>query len=330
MGRIISIGPQESQDSQMSLLMKALKSAHSVSSSGDSLNLEDIKKQRQGQNRLSTLATPARSIETESLNIKGIPAEWVRPNYKYNTRHIIMYCHGGGYTCGSLKYARILASKLALHTGLAVLSFEYRLAPENPYPAAIEDALTVWNYIMQLGFGAREVVIIGDSAGGNLALELALRLNSKKRIMPKGIALLSPWTDLTMSGSSYETCKDIDPMLTYEYISTARYSYVGLNEAYNDEFANDVKMNDSDFDYSKPEYSPLFADFTDFPPVLIQVGSNEILKSDSYDLFDKLIKQGVSASLEEYEDAWHVFQMMPLKKASRALDSIGSFIDELF
>lgn len=330
MGRIVSIGTPESQDPQMSLLMKAIKSVHSVSSSGDSLDLDDIKKQRQGQDRFSSLATPSRSIETESLNIKGIPAEWVRPNYKYNNRHIIMYCHGGGYTCGSLKYARILASKLALHSGLAVISFEYRLSPENPYPAAIEDAMTVWNYIMQLGYGAREVVLIGDSAGGNLALELALRLTYKNRIMPKGIVLMSPWTDLTMSGESYHTCKSIDPMLTYEYIATARYSYVGLNDSYNDDFANDVKMNDSDFDYSKPEYSPLFASFVDFPPVLIQVGSNEILKSDSYNLFDKLIKEGVSATLEEYEDAWHVFQMMPIKKAAKALDSIGDFIDELF
>lgn len=330
MARLISFKTQESADQQMSLLMKAVKSVHSVSSSGDSLDLDDIKKQRQGQNRFSSLATPARSIETESINVKGIPAEWVRPNYKHNTRHIIMYCHGGGYTCGSLKYARILASKLAIHTGLEVISFEYRLAPENPYPAAIEDALTIWNYIMQLGYGAREVVLIGDSAGGNLALELALRLNSKKRILPKGIVLMSPWTDLTMSGESYHTCKDLDPMLTYEYIATARYSYVGLNESYNDDFANEVKMNDYSFDYSKPEYSPLFAEHFGFPPVLIQVGSNEILKSDSYRLFDKLTKEGVAASLEEYDDAWHVFQMMPIKKAAKALDAIGDFVDELF
>ena len=139
---------------------------------------------------------------------------------------------------------------------------------------------------------------------------------------------MSPWTDMTMTGESYETCKLSDPMLTKEYIATARYSYVGLNT--NFESDEVLEMNDSDFDFSKPEYSPLFADFNHFPPVLIQVGSNEILKSDSYNLYDKLINDGVFVTLEEYEEAWHVFQMLPIKKASKAFESVCAFVDELF
>lgn len=333
MNRHIVLNNSDIQDIQMTPLMKAIKSVHAVSNSGDSLLMEDIKKQRASQDRFSGLVTPSFAIDAESVTIKDIPAEWIRPNFKHNQKHIILYCHGGGYTCGSLKYARVLAGKLAHNTGLAVFSFEYKLAPESPYPAALEDALTVWNYLMQLGYGAKDIVLVGDSAGGNLALELALRIKSKNRIMPKALILMSPWTDMTMSGESYETCKSADPMLTKEYIATCRYSFTGFNRDYMNSDCNpdeQIVFNDKDFDYSKPEYSPLFADYEGFPPILIQVGSNEILKSDSYRLYEKLLNSGVHAVLEEYEDAWHVFQMLPVKKATEALESVSEYIDNLF
>ncbi|MBQ6638576.1 MAG: alpha/beta hydrolase [Lachnospiraceae bacterium] len=313
----------------MSPLMKAVKSIHSVSSSGDSIDLEDIKKQRSSQDLFGSISTLSKDIVVQELSPRGIPAEWVFPEFKHDKDRVVFYCHGGGYTCGSLKYARVIASKLAVHTGIPVMSFEYSLAPEHPYPAALEDALVIWNYIMQLGFGAREVIVVGDSAGGNLALELILKLKSQKRILPKGLVLMSPWTDMTMSGETYETCKDIDPLLTKEYIQTCRYSFVGLNEKYNEEETK-IKIDEADLDYANPDFSPLFADLEGFPPTLIQVGSNEILKSDSIRLYEKLLSLGVQAVLEEYDDAWHVFQMMPLKKAVIAMDSIGKFVDGLY
>ena len=136
---------------------------------------------------------------------------------------------------------------------------------------------------------------------------------------------------MTMTGNSYETCKDLDPILTYEYIRTARYSYVGLNDEYNDaDDEKDYTMEDEDFDFADPKFSPLFADMEGFPPVLIQVGSNEVLKDDSYRLYEKLLKTGVFAALEEYEEAWHVFQMHPVKKSGTALESVSKFIDGLF
>ena len=328
--RLIKLANQDNNDNQMTPLMKAIKSIHSVSASGDSILLEDIKKQRASQDLFGSLSTPAISIDTDPLTVKGIPCEWVKPNHKHDRRHVIMYCHGGGYTCGSLKYARVLASKLALHSGMAVMSFEYRLAPENPYPSALEDAQTIWNYLMQYGFGAREVVLAGDSAGGNLALELALKLKAQGRLLPKGIVLMSPWTDMTMSGESYIKCKEQDPILTREYIATARYSFVGLNNKFNDDKIKDFKIEDAGFDYADPKYSPLFASFEGFPPFLIQVGSNEIPKSDSYGLYEKLINDAVSVTLEEYEDAWHVFQMMPFGKTIRAMESIAKFIEEIY
>ena len=329
MSKRIKLTNQENNDVQMSPLMKAVKSIHSVSSSGDSIDLEDIKKQRSSQDLFGSISTLSKDIVVQELSPRGIPAEWVFPEFKHDKDRVVFYCHGGGYTCGSLKYARVIASKLAVHTGIPVMSFEYSLAPEHPYPAALEDALVIWNYIMQLGFGAREVILVGDSAGGNLALELILKLKSQKRILPKGLVLMSPWTDMTMSGETYETCKDIDPLLTKEYIQTCRYSFVGLNEKYNEEETK-IKIDEADLDYTNPDFSPLFADLEGFPPTLIQVGSNEILKSDSIRLYEKLLSLGVPAVLEEYDDAWHVFQMMPLKKAVIAMDSIGRFVDGLF
>ena len=329
MSKRIKLTNQENNDVQMSPLMKAVKSIHSVSSSGDSIDLEDIKKQRSSQDLFGSISTLSKDIVVQELSPRGNPAEWVFPEFKHDKDRVVFYCHGGGYTCGSLKYARVIASKLAVHTGIPVMSFEYSLAPEHPYPAALEDALVIWNYIMQLGFGAREVIVVGDSAGGNLALELILKLKSQKRILPKGLVLMSPWTDMTMSGETYETCKDIDPLLTKEYIQTCRYSFVGLNEKYNEEETK-IKIDEADLDYANPDFSPLFADLEGFPPTLIQVGSNEILKSDSIRLYEKLLSLGVQAVLEEYDDAWHVFQMMPLKKAVIAMDSIGKFVDGLY
>ena len=319
----------EKDDSQMSPLMKAVKAVHSASASGDSILLSDIQKQRNGQDLFARISTPVTSIKNDELVIRGIPAEWVMPDGKYNTEHIILYCHGGGYTCGSLKYARVLASKLSLATGLRVMSFEYALAPEHPYPAALEDATVIWNYLMSLGIGAKNVIVIGDSAGGNLALELMMRIQSQGRILPKGVVLLSPWTDMTMSGETYETCKDLDPILSRDYIQHARYSYVGLNDKY-DEAVENYKIEDSDFHYEDPKYSPLFGDFEGFPPTLIQVGSNEILKDDSYRLYEKLLSAGCMAILEEYMEAWHVFQQTPGKNSTLAYESIAKFVDEMF
>ena len=180
MSKRIKLTNQENNDVQMSPLMKAVKSIHSVSSSGDSIDLEDIKKQRSSQDLFGSISTLSKDIVVQELSPRGIPAEWVFPEFKHDKDRVVFYCHGGGYTCGSLKYARVIASKLAVHTGIPVMSFEYSLAPEHPYPAALEDALVIWNYIMQLGFGARDVIVVGDSAGGNLALELILKLKSSQ------------------------------------------------------------------------------------------------------------------------------------------------------
>ena len=193
-----------------------------------------------------------------------------------------------------------------------MLSFEYRLAPEHPFPAAIEDAVAMWDYLMYMGYGARDVIVAGDSAGGNLALELALKLKEQGRAQPRGLVLFSPWTDMTASGKSYRTCKALDPMLTMEYIAAVREAYTG-----------------PDADWSRPCYSPLFADLRGLPPTLVQVGTNEILKSDSERLVENLQKAGVYAQLEVYPECWHVFQQMPIRRAAVAMESAGRFVQRI-
>ncbi|MFR6661921.1 MAG: alpha/beta hydrolase [Gemmiger sp.] len=192
---IKTLVPQQEQNpDDLGPMMRAIKAVHSISDH-TSTTPEDLERQRAGQELFARLVTPSIGIRNDSLTVGNIPAEWISLEHGHDRRHAVLYCHGGGYTCGQLGYARILASKLALATGFDVLSFEYRLAPEHPFPAAIEDALAVWDYLMYMGYGARDVIVAGDSAGGNLALELALKLKEQGRAQPRGLLLFSPWTD---------------------------------------------------------------------------------------------------------------------------------------
>ena len=303
--------PRGEDEVDIGPMMRAIKAVHSVTSSG-STQPEDLERQRNAQELFAKLVTPTIAIKADPLTIAGhIPAEWVALEMGHDRRHAILYCHGGGYTCGQLGYARILASKLALHTGCDVLSFEYALAPENPYPAQLTDALAVWDYLMYMGYGARDVIVAGDSAGGNLALELCLKLKEQGRRQPRAMLLFSPWTDMTMSGGSYTDCLELDPMLTPEYIQSVREAFA------------------PGADWADPKYSPLFADLRGLPPTLVQVGTHEILRSDSEGLVEALKAQGGFAQLEVYEDCWHVFQQMPIPRATRALESASRFVQRI-
>lgn len=301
---------EAAEQRRTSAVMSALKAVHSAASP-DSMAPEDLERQRKGQELLGRLVAPMLGMSWEPFSLQGMPAAWVRPERGHDKRHIILYCHGGGYTSGNLGYARILAAKLANAAGCEVLAFEYRLAPEHHFPAPLEDAMKAWDYLMHLGYGARDVVIAGDSAGGNLALVLTMLLRDAGRILPRALVLLSPWTDMTASGSSYEERRSLDPMLTMNYIQAVRSAYAPGRQ------------------WDLPTLSPLFGDFHRFPPVLIQVGTNEILLSDSVRLRDRLVQQGIPCRLEVWPEMWHVFQMFPMKKASQAMDSIGRFLLEV-
>ena len=272
---------------------------------------DDLGKQRQSQEYIGSIFGNSKGVNYTSESIDGMEAEWISVDRPHRKERVILYCHGGGYSTGSTLYARTLTGKLAESTSMDVLCFNYRLAPEHPYPAALEDAMRAWDFLMKKGYGARDVVVAGDSAGGNLALALTLKLRDEGRFLPKGLVLMSPWTDLTSSGKSFQARADLDPVLTPEYIDRM------------------VVAAADGQDLMNPLISPLFADFTGFPPVNIQVGGNEILLSDSKRLYQKLIRANVPAQLKVYKGMWHVFQMAPIKASQDAMMRNGQFIIDL-
>lgn len=286
-------------------LMHLIRLAHGLVTS------PDPEKQRQSQKSMGAILKNTKEITYSEFQIDNINAEWVRVNRAHMKKHVILYCHGGGYSAGSSVYARTLTSKLAMSTSMDVLCFDYRLAPEHPYPAAPEDAVKAWNYLMLLGYGAKDVIVAGDSAGGNLALSLVQILKEEGRMLPVGLVLMSPWTDLTCSGKSHETKAQIDPVLNAEYLDRARYAYAGQ------------------LDMTDPGISPLFGDFHGFPPTYIQVGDNEVLYSDAVRLQRRMAAAKVSVKLDHFEGMWHVFQMAPFKKAYMAMDKIAEFIFDI-
>ncbi|MBO5158163.1 MAG: alpha/beta hydrolase [Lachnospiraceae bacterium] len=286
-------------------MIKAIKKMHAV------METPDIEKQRAAQENFGGILSKSRELTYQNFELGGIPAEWSCVERSHMKKYVILYCHGGGYTSGSFRYARSITNKLASSTSMDVLSFDYRLAPENPYPAALEDAMNVWDHLMYHGYGARDIIIAGDSAGGNLALALTLKLKEQGRLLPRGLVLFSPWTDLTMSGKSHKEKAELDPILSAEYLQRCRESYAPEMELKN------------------PLISPVFGDFTGFPPTYIQVGTNEILLSDSTKLQRQLQKYHVPVKMEYYPGMWHVFQMSPLKNAYSAMDQVAEFIFDI-
>ncbi len=286
-------------------LMQLIRRVHGI------VENADLEKHRQSQDYIGAILGNTREISFREIRIGTMYAEWVSVNRAHMKKYVILHCHGGGYSTGSSLYARTLTTKLAASTSMDVLCFDYRLAPEHPYPAAVEDVMEVWNYLMLLGYGARDVIVTGDSAGGNLALALLLQLKQEERLLPRGVVLMSPWTDLTSSGKSFTDKAELDPVLNRDYIDRMVAAYAERQELDN------------------PMISPLFGDFSGFPPVYIQVGENEILLSDAKRLYKKLLEAGVSARLEVFDGMWHVFQMSPFKAAAEAMDKNAEFIYDI-
>ena len=291
-------------------LMIAIKAINSIG--GKSLTEEDLKRQRSAMERAGKLAAPTSDVTVEEFKVKNIACEWVKPDFAHNPQYVILYAHGGGYTCGGLGYARILAAKLAVATGFSVVSFEYRLAPEHKYPAPLEDGMKIWKYLMEKGYEPNKVLLAGDSAGGNLVLCMTMKLIKEELVSPKGLILFSPWTDMTATSKSYEKYKEKDPILTKEYVEGVRNAFVG-----------------EDVDFSDPKYSPLYGDFTSFPPTFIMVGRNEILLEDSVQLQKKILKAGGEAIIDIEKDGWHVYQQMPLPIATRAMKRVADYVSNI-
>lgn len=226
---------------------------------------------------------------------------------------VILQLHGGGYI-GAVRNAYYVFAGLynEVSNGCSVLTPDYRVAPENPYPAALEDALASYRWLLDNGYSGEQIVLAGDSAGGGLAMALCMYLRDHGMPMPCGIVAMSPWTDLTASGESYETNYEKDPLF-----GNTRESMIYL-----DDYAGT-------HDKTEPYISPLFGDFYDFPPMLIQVGSLEMLLSDSVSVAEKARGQGIKVRLSVYEGMFHVFQMayLNIPESKKAWAEVGKFFD---
>lgn len=220
---------------------------------------------------------------------------------------VIFYLHGGGYVIGSARTGANLAAPLSRRTGLPAVSLEYRLAPENPFPAALDDALAAYKDLLGTG---RPVVIAGDSAGGGLALATMLAARREGLPLPLAAVVFSPWTDLTLSGGSIDSRGDFDPLFSREHMAAYAEHYLA---------GHDPKDGLA---------SPLLADLTGLPPLLIQVGSAEVLLDDALQLAVRAAEQEVDVSLDVVAGAPHVYQLMVgvMDEADEALDRAARFL----
>ena len=278
------------------------------SMAGTASSLAEIKRHRKIADSASRLATPIGNVERRTFRVGRIRCEEFKPGSSYDPDYVILYCHGGGYISGGLDYAGNLGVKLAMATGFTVYSFAYRLAPEHPYPAAQEDGNALWEYLTKNVAGADHVLLAGDSAGGNMALCMTQHLISEGKPAPRELLLFSPWTDMTGTAETYETNKDIDPVLNKEFVMNSAKAYIG------------------DKDPADPAFSPLFGSFKDFPPVFIMAGRNGILLDDSIRLKAKIDEAGGKAELDIEEKGWHVYLHMPGSMTRKALKRLAAHV----
>ncbi|MCI5918109.1 MAG: alpha/beta hydrolase [Roseburia sp.] len=249
------------------------------------------------------------------IELPNFTMELLESKENPNQEKIILQLHGGGYIGAMRNAYRTFAGLYnEVSKGMSVLTIDYRVAPEHPYPAALEDAVAAYQWLLEQGYFGYQIILAGDSAGGGLAMALCHYLNDHKMPLPCGIVAMSPWTDLLASGESYETNFEKDPLF-----GNTRDSLI-----YNKDYVGDHDPMDS-------YISPLYGDFRGFPPMLIQVGSYEMLLSDSVSVAAKAREQGVKVRLSIYEGMFHIFQMamLLLPESKKAWVEIGKFIEVL-
>ncbi len=246
------------------------------------------------------------------IDLPNCAAELLSLAHNPNLERIILQLHGGGYI-GAMrnKYRSFAGLYNETGRGVNVFTPDYRVAPEHPFPAALEDAVSAYEWLLGAGYSPKQIVAAGDSAGGGLALALCLYLKDHGMELPEGLILMSPWTDLTASGESYETNYTLDPLF-----GNTRDSMI-----YNLDYVGEA-------DAANPYISPLFGSYEGFPPMLVQVGSIEMLLSDSTSLAQKAKEAGVKVRLSVYEEMFHVFQMgeLMLPESKQAWEEVGKFL----
>lgn len=250
-------------------------------------------------------------VGTESVNANSVSCEWVATADADPSRTII-YLHGGGYVVGSIVSHRGLAASVARSSKARVLSVDYRLAPEHKFPAPVEDVMSVYRWLLASGQDASKIALVGDSAGGGLAIAAMVAIKGAGLPMPGAGVCISPWVDMEALSDSYDSRAALDPMLTRAGILAFAKDYLG------------------DADPKSPMASPIYADLSGLPPILIQVGTSEAIYDDSTWLRDHATKAGVDVTFEAWDDMVHVWHRYApkLPEAQRAVDRLGEFVQE--
>jgi acetyl esterase/lipase len=251
---------------------------------------------------------PSKEVEVQPVVTDGVPGEWLIPP-DASPRSVILYLHGGGWTLGWSRVHRRMVAHLCRAAACRALVADYRLAPEHPFPAALEDCLTAYRWLLKNGTDSGDIVIAGDSAGGNLTLATLLSLRDAAEPLPAAAVCISPMTDLLGTGASFRTNKD--PVVTAEFALMMARHYAGSH------------------DKRSPLLSPYYGDLRGLPPLLIHVGGDEILLSDAEGFADKARAAGVDVRLIVWPGMWHVWHLLPsLPEARQAIEAIGGFIRE--
>lgn len=262
---------------------------------------------RKGQDKLGELmeAIHRRDVIVRDHDFGPFRGAWIIPKDE-RRQGVILYLHGGGYTCGNLDYAKGFAATLSDECGVRVFCAAYRLAPEERFPAALDDAVVAYQYLLSKGYPARQILLCGESAGGGLIYALCLKLKSLRLPLPCGLIGISPWTDLTGSGKSYITNRDIDPSMTPELLQF----YAGC-------YTDDPK---------NPLCSPLFGDLTGLPPSLLFVGGDEVMLDDTRMLHQKLLDCGCRSQMIVAPERWHAYVLYYLNENMSDFDTINDFL----
>ncbi len=266
-----------------------------------------IEAQRVRQDNVIRFARLPAGIHCQPVSVGGVPAEWIEPAGA--GQGVILYLHGGCFALGSVKGHREFISRLAYAAQHRVLGINYRLAPEHPFPAAMEDIATAYHWLQAAGVDPSQIILAGDSAGGGLALSTMLSLRDGAEPLPAGAVCISPWTDLALTGKSMQSKAKVDPIMSPGVLQKYARSYAG------------------DHELSSPLISPHYANLQGLPPLLIQVGTDEILLEDATRLAEKARATGVDVILQIWDEMFHVFPIVSfLPETKKAVRQMAEFI----
>ena len=269
--------------------------------------IEDARKAQDQLGRMTAEILKTK-ISYEPVDFERFPAcKAVSIACEAPCNRVILYLHGGGYTAGGLDYAKGFGGLLAAQTRMTVFCVAYRLAPEHKFPAAQDDAMEAYQYLLDQGYLPEHIALAGESAGGGLVLSLGLRIRDEGKPMPACIIAISPWADLTLSGSSYNNNIRRDPSLIRESLAYYAIAYAAGHE-------------------DEAYVSPVLGDFTGFPPTLLFAGGDEILLSDAKTVQTKLQEAGADSTLEIADGMWHVYPLYGTREGKIALEEMGLFL----